>query len=344
MNLYRSDFSIHPLIVILAFLLDIAIGDPRWLPHPVRCIGIAIGRIEGFLRRYLKRPSQERFGGIILALTISSSAFGMIFFIQKTLFIISINPLLYIFSIIFFVYLTSTTIATHGLVDSAFAVINSVKDKDLVSARKNLSMIVGRDTKNLPEKGILRATIETLSENLSDGVIAPLFYLSIGGLPLAMAYKAINTLDSMVGYKNERYKYLGWASARLDDIANYIPARITGIIIVFSVFLFNLFRDTRNSLPITWGSLRTMLLEGRKHTSPNSGIPEAAMAGALGITIGGPSIYGSIIVNKPYIGVERQNSEKLYLEAAKNAISIVKIASTLGLVVSAIFLYIKGAL
>jgi len=339
-----NDFTIDPLVVILAFLLDIVIGDPRWLPHPVRCIGIAISTIEGILRRYLKRPSQERFGGIILALTISASVFGVVFFIEKILFIISINPLLYVFGIIFFVYLTSTTIATRGLVDSALSVINSIEDKDLVSARKNLSMIVGRDTENLSEKRILRATIETLSENLSDGIVAPLFYLSIGGLPLAMTYKAINTLDSMVGYKNERYKYFGWASARLDDIANYIPARITGIIIVFSAFLFNLFKDTRNSLSITWYSLKTMLFEGRKHTSPNAGIPEAAMAGAVGIIIGGPSAYGGLIINKPYIGVERQNSEKLYLEAAKDAISIVKVASTLGLVISVIFLYIKGAL
>ncbi len=338
-----SPFILHPLILVAALLLDFAIGDPRWLPHPVRIIGGAISRIEKFFRIYFKTPFQEKFGGIFLAVIIAVPVFGIVVIIQKAFLSIAVSsyistaPLLQysmnIFVVIFLVYLTSTTIAVKELVNSARLVIEAVKDKDLDSARKNLGMIVGRDTKNLSEKGILKATIETLAENLSDGIIAPLFYLAIGGLPLAVTYKAINTLDSMVGYKNERYKNFGWASARLDDIANYIPARITGIIIVVVSFFVS------HSLSTIHCSLFTMLRDGKKHTSPNAGIPEAAMAGALGVMLGGPSTYGDVIVEKPHIG---KNIEKDYLKASENTTLIVKIASFLSIGIAAIILYIRG--
>lgn len=360
-DLLGYPFSLSPVVLLLAFLLDMTIGDPRWLPHPVRGIGTAISKTEEFLRKYFKAShgkgesiNREKFGGILLVLIIVVSVFWIVFFIQKIFSSItassyvSTTPLLQysvnILVVIFIVYLTSTTIATRELINSSKIVIEAVKDKDLESARKNLGMIVGRDTNSLSEKGILRATIETLSENLSDGIIAPLFYLATGGLPLAMTYKAINTLDSMVGYKNKRYKNFGWASARLDDIANYIPARITGVLIVASVFILTLFKDIRYSLLVTRCSFKTMLLDGKKHTSPNAGIPEAAMAGALGIILGGPSTYGGVIVEKPYIGVERQKSEKLYLEAVEKAINIVKAASILGLGIAVVVLYVRNPL
>ncbi|MCL4456960.1 MAG: adenosylcobinamide-phosphate synthase CbiB, partial [Nitrospirae bacterium] len=209
----------------------------------------------------------------------------------------------------------------------------SAKNKDIESARSNLGMIVGRDTQNLSEKGILKATIETSSENLSDGIIAPLFYLAIGGLPLALTYKAINTLDSMVGYKNDRYKNFGWAAARLDDIANYIPARITGALIAVSSSA--VFRS-----PFTVrDSLKTMLRDGRKHTSPNAGIPEAAMAGALGVRLGGPSSYGGIIIQKPYIGTE---TDVDYLAASEKTIKVIMFSSVAAVAISAFVLYARG--
>jgi adenosylcobinamide-phosphate synthase len=205
----------------------------------------------------------------------------------------------------------------------------------------------------------LRATIETLSENASDGIIAPMIYFAIGGLPLAMAYKAINTLDSMVGYKNERYLNFGWASARLDDIANFVPARITGSIIVISGFMVSAFvslaqrcsRLTRSKQSITDShgisglrAFRVMIRDGGKHASPNSGIPEAAMAGALGVQLGGPSEYAGVVYEKPFIGEERRNSEAAYLYASGMALKITKVTSILGLFAALAILYLRTSL
>jgi adenosylcobinamide-phosphate synthase len=165
-------------------------------------------------------------------------------------------------------------------------------------ARKWLSWIVGRDTDGLDREGILRATLETLAENLSDGVIAPLFYLLIGGVPLALAFKAASTLDSMVGYKNDRYRHFGWASARLDDLWNYIPARLTARLIVGAAW----------ARGWDWRAARRIWLrDGRKYPSPNAGLPQAALAGALGIRLGGPASYGGVRKEKPYLGDD--NSE-----------------------------------
>jgi adenosylcobinamide-phosphate synthase len=176
--------------------------------------------------------------------------------------------------------LASMTLATRSLYDESKVVLNALNRGNMEEARKNLSMIVGRDTEDLDEKEIYRAVIETISENLSDGIIAPMFYLALGGVPLAMAYKAINTLDSMVGYKNERYADIGWFSAKMDDIWNWIPARLTGLIIVAVSFILRLnWRD----------SWKIMRRDGRNHPSPNSGISEAAAAGALNIQLGGKS-------------------------------------------------------
>jgi adenosylcobinamide-phosphate synthase len=222
------------------------------------------------------------------------------------------------------VYLTATTIATRELIRSAQLVISSVSKGDMEAAQRDVSMIVGRDTRELPEEGVLKATIETLAENLSDGIVAPLFYLAVGGLPLAMTYKAINTLDSMVGYKNEKYRYLGWAAARLDDCANYLPARITGLMIVLSSFLVSLVKPGLRSLSLARQSFIIMQRDGRKHPSPNSGIPEAAMAGALRIRLGGPSTYAGVLSNKPFIGDEERSD---YLAASHDAIRIVLLAS-----------------
>ena len=336
---HPSPFILHPFILTLAFLLDLAIGDPRWLPHPVRLIGHAISRTELLLRRYFKSPLQERTGGMVLVFTIVASVFGITFFICETTSDFPIPPFTYspihLMAFILLVYLTATTIATRELVNSAKVVVRCVKEKNLEAARQHLSMIVGRETDCLSDREVLKATMETLAENLSDGVIAPLFYLTIGGLPLAITYKAINTLDSMVGYRNDKYINFGWAAARLDDLANYVPARITGVVIVLSSFILS------RSLSIVNSSLKTMLRDGRNHLSPNSGIPEAAMAGALGIRMGGPSIYSGIVVEKPYIG---ENRTEDFVAASENTISIVIIASVLTMTLAATILFVRSSL
>lgn len=328
-------FSLNPFVLIGAFFLDLAIGDPVGLPHPVRAIGYAISRAESLLLGQPSRVSVNyyvRLKGVLLVLFVVGGTFFLTWFVVQMLQgIAMISKLMFYGSIFMLVYLTSTTIATKELIKSTRLVIEEIKKGRIDLARKNLSVIVGRDTEKLSEKEILKATIETLSENLSDGIVAPLFYLVIGGLPFAMAYKAINTLDSMVGYKNERYKDFGWASARLDDIANYMPARISGVLIGIASFI--VFR----SWAIASLSFRTMIQDGRKHISPNAGVPEAAIAGALGVQLGGSSTYNGVVVHKPYIGVERIED---YLPAAERALDIIKISSFLGAGVAVSLLYI----
>lgn len=320
-------------IFILAFFLDLVIGDPKWLPHPVRIIGKVISKTEAILRRYFKTPLQEKFGGALLAITITLLTFiSTIFIVYSLNFIAFAFQPIALISMILLIYLTSTTIATKELINAGQSVISSIKAQDIELARTNLSMIVGRDTHELSEKDILKATIETLSENLSDGIVAPLFYLAIGGIPAAMAYKAINTLDSMVGYRNDKYKNFGWASARLDDIANYIPARISGILIaVASLFVFL-------SVSNFYQSLKTIFKDGKKHLSPNAGIPEASIAGALGVRLGGPSTYNGTLVQKPYIGEERTGD---YLTASERAIGIIRLSSFIVAGITGAILYAR---
>ncbi|MBI4825582.1 MAG: cobalamin biosynthesis protein CobD [Nitrospirae bacterium] len=330
------------MVLAAAYVLDLIMGDPQWFPHPVRIIGWGIEKMEGVLR-YKEHVSEriERFTGILLVIIIVCLTYGFFYFLNSFLLSPSLSKPISYFTFIFLVYLTSTTLATNDLIKSGKAVIAAVSAGDKEGARKKLGLIVGRDTKELDDKGILKAVIETLSENASDGIIAPIFYFAIGGLPLAMTYKAVNTLDSMVGYRNEKYKNFGWASARLDDIANFIPARITGMLIVAAAFILKMSAATSRL------SLRTMLRDGRKHLSPNSGIPEAAMAGALGIRLGGPSFYSGMLVEKPYIGIEEKPEVKddvSYLNASENALLIVKITSLLGFGIALILLYLRTAI
>jgi adenosylcobinamide-phosphate synthase len=202
-------------------------------------------------------------------------------------------------------------------------VLKEINNKDLPAARKKLSYLVGRDTKHLSEKEVIKAAVESIAESASDGIIAPLFYLILGGPVLALIYKAINTLDSMVGYKNERYKDFGWFSARLDDAANFIPSRISGLLIAISSLIIG--KDYKNSL-------MTMIKDGRKHLSPNAGFPEAGMAGALGVRLGGPSLYNGQLCLKPYIGEERN---KLQPRLINEALSITLVSSMLMLLIGA---------
>jgi len=271
-----------------AYVLDLFLGDPTGYPHPVRLIGQTISFLEKKFLQWAHTPWMQRFSGVIMAATIVSVA-GLL-----TWAIIRIAGWVHPFcSSIISIFLAYTTLATRNLYDEAKKVIRALEQGDLTLARKEVGFLVGRDTDHLDEKEICRALIETVSENTSDGIVAPLFYLLIGGPPLAMAYKALNTLDSMVGYRNDRYRYLGWASARGDDIANLIPSRLTALIFILSSFILR--KNWRGAWRATWR-------DGRRNPSPNSGYPEAAMAGALGVQLGGKNFYFGRVEEKPLVG------------------------------------------
>ncbi|KUG05459.1 adenosylcobinamide-phosphate synthase [hydrocarbon metagenome] len=282
-------------LMAAAVVLDLVIGDPRILPHPVVYMGKAIRWQEKLIRRYARTQTALRIAGIFLWLSIVGGTylfFGAIIWLAY-----KFNPYLAVFISVF---LMSQALAVNSLYKHAAAVVKPLKQGDIVSAGQALSMIVGRDTEQLNEKDILRAVVETVAENTVDGITAPMFYGFIGGPPLALAYKAVNTLDSMVGYKDENYIDLGWASARLDDLANYIPARITGLLYLLIA-------------PITPGGFRnvfkTIQNDARRHPSPNSGIPEAAVAGALTVQLGGVNYYAGIESNRPLIGESQKSIE-----------------------------------
>jgi adenosylcobinamide-phosphate synthase len=247
--------------------LDLILGDPQGLPHPIRGLGWLIGRVEILMRR-TRLPL--RLAGILLLLIVTS-----IF----AAFVGSTSILGGSLARIYWIY---ALLACRDLDTEASRVIRALDRRDIVSARRNLSWIVGRDTEILGEPEIVRATLETVAENLSDAVVAPLFFLAIAG-PVGMAtYKAVNTLDSMVGYRDERYREFGWASARLDDVLNFIPARLTAALI-WCVALLPGF-DARRAIRVT-------VRDGANQPSPNSGYPEAAVAGAIGVQLGGTNFY-----------------------------------------------------
>jgi adenosylcobinamide-phosphate synthase len=295
-------FSGIPVQLIIAFVVDLLIGDPSRIPHPVRCIGLLISRTESFLRRYTTTAITEKAAGALLVLLVVGSTYIITYLFVRLLTPLEGILVLGIFSVSDLIVgvAGSLTIALRGLKEYSGEVLSAIERSDHGTARMKLSMIVGRETEFLDEEGIVRATIETVAENTSDGVIAPLFYFMIGGLPLAMTYKAVNTLDSMIGYRNKRYINFGYAAARIDDLANYLPARLTGLFILLSVAVLKTFRrDLTLSLK---GALRVMVKDGGRHPSPNAGIPEAAIAGALGIRLGGPSVYDGVEYEKPYLG------------------------------------------
>ena len=263
--------------VFAAFLIDLWVGDPQSLPHPVVLIGKAITRIELFLRKLTSSPRSERIAGIVLVLIITGGSYLVTTFLLN---------LAVWFSVWLYwllgAWIISTTIAVKGLAKEGRKIKGLLESGQIIEARKQVGYLVSRDTEHLDEKEIIRATVETVAENIVDAVVSPLFYAMLGGPALAMTYRAVNTLDSMCGYKNDKYLYFGWASARLDDLFNFIPARLTGILIVISAWLLRF--DAKQAFRI-WRR------DAHLHPSPNSGIPEATVAGALGIRLGGVNIY-----------------------------------------------------
>ena len=272
-------------IVLAAVVLDLILGDPRALPHPVMAIGRMISFLEPRLRRIFR---SERVAGCALLVTTVGVSYGCAALLLAGAYALAPDA-----GIAAAVYLSWVSLAARSLHVESGKVAEALERGDLPGARLALSYIVGRETDQLEEADIVRGAVETVAENTGDGVIAPLFYLILGGPALAIAYKAVNTLDSMVGYRNERYLQFGWASARFDDLANFIPARLTGLLMVLAAPICALSGK---------GAWRIMRRDCRNHSSPNSGFPEAAAAGALGVKLGGVNRYFGSDVEKPTIG------------------------------------------
>lgn len=264
--------------LFIGFMLDAILGDPYWMPHPIRLFGHLIG----FFERHLNRGNYRTLKGIFVALTLI--VFTAFFFYGLNYYLAPF-PFLYYPLATVFVYFG---LANRCLIHEVRLVNEQLTKYGLEAGRKQLSFIVGRDTTNLTANQIRTSALETLSENLSDGVIAPLFYYFIGGLPLMFAYKMTNTLDSMIGYKSPRFKQFGHFAARFDDVLNFIPSRLTAFLMA--------------SLSLSWRSFQYIYLYARNHTSPNSGYPESALAGILFCRFGGPNVYQGQLVEKPYIG------------------------------------------
>ncbi len=275
----------------MACLLDAAVGDPRWFPHPVRGMGAIVNWYDRRIHRLLLSFANQRIAGLLLAVALPSGAYeaGALFIWFGN----SIDPL---WGTVATVLLAWTTLAARDLIDHVLAVQRALQSVSLAEARTEVARIVGRDTEEMDESDIVRATVETIAESIADGIVAPLFYLIIGGAPLALAYKAISTLDSMIGHLDDRYRWFGWASARLDDVANFIPARITALLLIFSAGMVS------RSWPVMQRTWQIVLRDGGQHPSPNSGRPEAAMAGALDVQLGGTNRYDGRPIERPCLG------------------------------------------
>ncbi|MFF2448146.1 adenosylcobinamide-phosphate synthase CbiB [Neobacillus sp. NPDC058068] len=309
----------HLISISIAYIIDILIGDPPHWPHPVRWIGTMIA----FFEKRWNHGGLKKWKGVAMLL------FILLFVFSVVLLVILIGYMIHPFvGILVESIVISTTIAQKSLREASLEVYHPLRSRDLVEARKKLSYIVGRDTDSLDESEIARGTIETVAENTSDGVTAPLFWALIGGAPLAMVYRATNTCDSMVGHLNDRYKEFGWASAKWDDVMNWIPSRLTGIIMLIGKRPVS--RGYRNGWSI-------LFRDAKKHPSPNSGWGEAAVAAILGIQLGGRNYYKGIVSNRAKMG------DPLYPIQAEH---IVKANSILGKTVFLflLFLWMGGIL
>jgi adenosylcobinamide-phosphate synthase len=312
--------------VLFAYIIDLIVGDPHWLPHPIRFIGWLINKSERLLRAIIegfksfedkKKAKMERVAGVFLTIFVVSITFIIVFMILKV--VGRVNPVLFHILNIYFIY---SSIAAKCLAVEADKVYDVLLRNDIEKARVRLSMLVGRQTEGLKQNEIIRGVVETTAENTVDGVLSPLLYAFIGsffgiGAPLVYAFKAASTLDSMVGYMNEKYINLGRASARFDDLLNYVPARFSGILIPTSAIFCG--RSFKKSFSI-------MKRDRRNHKSPNCAYPEAAVAGALGVRLGGSNVYFGKLVEKPTIG---DAVRELNVSDIKDTIKIMYVSSFL---------------
>ena len=306
----------NTLNLIFAYLIDLIVGDPPHFPHPVILIGKLINKLDKLLYKKEKSNGYKFLAGLLLVLIVLGITYFSTWFL---LYLIGlIHPLL---AWLLSIWLISTTIAHKGLKEAGGKIKKLLEEKKIKEARTEVGYIVGRDTQNLNDSEIIRATIETISENIVDGITSPLFYAFLGGAPLAMTYRAVNTLDSMLGYKNDKYFYFGKTAARVDDLFNYIPARLTAIFIVAAAYL----------LPETAGkdAWQVVKRDAKKHPSPNSGFSESAVSGALKIRLGGLNYYQGQPSFRPYLG---NNLEPLTTDKIDQTIELMG-ASALGFVV-----------
>jgi adenosylcobinamide-phosphate synthase len=296
----------------IAYALDLLVGDPEWFPHPVRGFGWLTGAGERFLRPFTSGPASEMLAGAALTISVASAGWSLG------------RPKNSVWQVL----LAWTALATGSLLDEAQAVIRALEADDLDLARRQLARIVGRDTAHLDATEISRAVIETLAESACDGIIAPLFWLVAGGASCAMSYKAINTLDSMIGHPEPPYRYFGRPAARLDDVVSFIPARLTALCIVASAKFQRLDADAAR---------RIWLRDGDCHASPNAGQSEAAIAGALGVRLGGPSTYDGVPHDAPVLHADGRPAS---LRDAKSALSLIALVS--GIAFGAALLLVAG--
>lgn len=301
----------------IGFLLDLLIGDPQNPFHPIRFIGSLCSSLEKLFRKILN--NYLKIAGLLTWIF----SVVIVYIISSVIIKLSFN-INYILGIVISGIMIYFTISAKALKVEGLKVIKFLLKDDLEGARKQLSYIVGRDTASLDKEGILRAVVETIAENMSDGVVAPLFYAGLFGAPFAFVYKAVNTMDSMFGYKNDKYKDFGYFPAKLDDIFNYIPARLTGYLIILSSYILKL--DYKNSYKI-------YSRDKYNHSSPNSAHPEAAVAGALGLKLGGANYYFGKLVEKPTIGDNIKNIDISDVYKTNNILYLVTILSYLVAVV-----------
>lgn len=305
--------------LVLGFLLDQVLGDPPGWPHPIRWIGALISYLEKLLRKQFP----EWLGGFLLLLIVVIVTGGLTWTALVLVGRWDPSARLGLATVLIYYGLASRSLARE-----TGAVLEACRADDIVQSRLRLSRIVGRDTQELPPEQIYRACIETVAENTTDGVVAPLFYAALAGPAGMWVYKAINTLDSMVGYKNARYRRFGAASARADDIANYIPARLTWLLLALGALLSG--AQSRKAVLVGWR-------DGRKHPSPNAGWSEAAMAGALGVQLGGPATYQGVVSEKPLLG---DPGAPPSIDKATQAIRIMLVASWLALLLAVLLAFL----
>ena len=280
---------LHLAAIIAGFILDLIFGDPHWLPHPI-CL---IGNLIGFIERNLRPRLEPNKGALLLGGALMVIIVLVISFVVPMAILLAAGMVSPWLAFALETLMCYQIFATKCLRDESMKVYTALHNHDLADARVKLSWIVGRDTQNLDEEEITKGAVETVAENTADGIIAPMFYMFLGGVPLAFLYKGINTMDSMVGYKNDKFLYFGRCAAKLDDLANLLPARITGLVMIGAAFVLGL--DGKNAWKIFWR-------DRYNHLSPNSAMTESVTAGALNIQLGGDHFYFGKLVHKDTIG------------------------------------------
>ncbi len=299
-----------------AAALDWWMGDPEWLPHPVRLIGSTITTAERVLYRPTDTRARQFVAGAVTTTAVVGLTFGSTWLLLRCMH--RVHPAL---GTAAEVWLGASCLASRNLYDEASAVLDALEAGDLPRARQRLARIVGRDTHELTEPEISRAVIETVAESTCDGIVAPLFFLTLGGVPLAMAFKAVSTLDSMIGHTTERYLWFGKCAARLDDAANFLPARVAALGIVVAS---GLLREASAA-----AAARTWIADGSRHRSPNAGQPEAAMAGALQVRLGGTNTYGGEVVQTPELGADFARASRVDARAATRLMVLTSAMTTI---------------